>query len=1041
MSRPTSDLSQSSTSTTVDSCNRSYATTDIPVQLSKENQGLVDWDCPHCNSRVSTKEHIGAYRNITKQSQLVSHMNKYHNDGNTTAPVKANLARIGVAWCATARTWQSAEQWHETHQQRRDSDNTIDRYDSDTTPSAFFIATHGCSSHSSIKGTRRAGTAGGMWQQLNDQTLRPILQWSEQMEGLTDIEARQQAYITGLDIALRYGIKNITMFHDPSRFPSLLDTMNDPDHVAAHYLGSYFLDSRAKRIKHLTQLNDITNPESFPELPRIKANVELLAQSTMDDPENKLGIGLHMISPDWMTLLPPLSERLDLDDIHGTESDSLIDEMQEEINELDDDLDSLQHASESSEDTSDNTFSTNGVALPDCNSINIDQDELTSIHQACDEWAEAIANGGQTMRTIPPECVDDYVKHAKRFLQQYFDQSISWKDRSQAFCEYLALPKQVLQKHRGGRSQIHQSTRTRNVRQRMRELDHWLTEHTSIESSSIQTRSKAKAASDEDRSRAAAITRASRLIDGLHVGRAARALNHTSGLGDLTNDSVVQEMREKHPDHEISAEAIEAMNSATYSDINVDELTIKRTVNRMNNGASPGYDGQTAAIMKATLKDKECRALHTKLVNEIVNGRMIAPLASLIQRGQLIAISKTAQAIDDDGNVISATHRPIMIGTFLYRLAAKIANSIVQPVAAKHLSPLQLGIATPGAIEAAVHNLREHLRNNPDDAEIDLDVNNAFNAVSRSKMIIEVMTKPWLEPLRGFVRMAYSRATHILMPDKSGRFSIIYDMLSKQGVRQGDPLGSLLFAITIHPILKEFTSEHPSIKLVSYHDDTKLVGKPKDLVPALDAIIVKLATIELRVQPTKSKLIDFHFAQRNNSFTTFVADRGLKVEDKCGNVLGCPVGQNDEHEKQFMVNKLNTIKQSIDILHDPRLSIHHTALILRISTIHKLDHWLRNVDPSVMHDIAASFDQTIYDIFRRKLGLDQQIAENEHQNQNSNIAMRDLIGAPISLGGDGLTRTLTTVETCFIGGVASAAAVPTTISYYNLHRIRTTNRD
>jgi hypothetical protein len=81
-----------------------------------------------------------------------------------------------------------------------------------------------------------------------------------------------------------------------------------------------------------------------------------------------------------------------------------------------------------------------------------------------------------------------------------------------------------------------------------------------------------------------------------------------------------------------------------------------------------------------------------------------------------------------------------------------------------------------------------------------------------------------------------------------------------------------------------------------------------------------------------------------------------------------------------------------------------------------------------MHDIAASFDQTIYDIFRRKLGLDQQIAEHEHQNQNSNIAMRDLIGTPISLGGDGLTRTLTTVETCFIGGVACAAAIPTNIN-------------
>src|SRR6478735_7396457 len=76
-----------------------------------------------------------------------------------------------------------------------------------------------------------------------------------------------------------------------------------------------------------------------------------------------------------------------------------------------------------------------------------------------------------------------------------------------------------------------------------------------------------------------------------------------------------------------------------------------------------------------------------------------------------------------------------MISTLLYRMAARtVANAVVQDAAAE-LSPLQLGIATPGALEAAIHTLRETLRNDPELAALLLDIQNAFNEISRSEMI------------------------------------------------------------------------------------------------------------------------------------------------------------------------------------------------------------------------------------------------------------------------------------------------------------------
>ena len=851
---------------------------------------------------------------------------------------------------------------------------------------------------------------------LSDTT---VLQWRQQLNGATDIEARRHAYLTGLESALRHGIKHLTVYSDPARLPGLFDSTDDaiPFDSARNILAPHF-----QQLHHTTQMDNDQNHS----MTLGKRLAEELAQRAMNAPGYSIGLQYAALDDDSWQQLPPVSEWLTFEQIHGVETDAFDDEVNEtndSVRELDEQLESLQVDSESSAMSDDyglsstNTVNSDGLPPP------IDEDELASINATCNKWIEAIANGGTTMRAVPRECIDDYTNHAKRFLRTYFDSSLSHLQRCEAFCQFLALPKQVLQKHRGGRSASHQTTRTRNVRQRISEINSMLTEHEEIEPSIMRTRSKAKTTDERDKAVAATIIRAGRLIDSAHVGRAARALTHANGLGNLAEESVLQEMESKHPHHDITSQAINAMNTAEYADLNIDEATVVRTVSRMNNGAAPGYDGLTAAIVKATLRDPESRALHTKLINELVNGRMIAPLASMLQRGRLIAINKTLETIDDDGKVIKATHRPIMIGTFLYRLSAKIVNSLVQPIAATKLSPYQLGISTPGAIEATVHNIREHLRNEPSDAALKLDIENAFNSVSRSKMITEVMTQQWLKPIRAFVRMAYAQPTPIIIPDMSGKCLTENDMYSTQGVRQGDPLGSLLFAISIHPILMQCANEHPSLKLTAYHDDTTIIGDPRTLASAMESLSVSLGSLELNVQPAKSRLIDFNFDDRDESTKSWFNEQGIVVDRECGSVLGCPIGNNDTQENAFMQQKLQSTEQSINILSDPRLSLHHTALILRVSTVHKLDHWMRNVDPSIMQNISKRFDKMLFDIYRRKLNLDQQIDENDHSNPNSNSAMRDLIAAPISLGGDGLTRTETTVDTCFIGGVAAAAAV------------------
>ena len=59
---------------------------------------------------------------------------------------------------------------------------------------------------------------------------------------------------------------------------------------------------------------------------------------------------------------------------------------------------------------------------------------------------------------------------------------------------------------------------------------------------------------------------------------------------------------------------------------------------------------------------------------------------------------------------------------------------------------------------------------------------------------------------------------------RSANGSLYSGIFSAQGVRQGDPLSSLLFALTVQPVYEAVVRQHPTIKATAIHDDITLVG-------------------------------------------------------------------------------------------------------------------------------------------------------------------------------------------------------------------------
>ena len=155
--------------------------------------------------------------------------------------------------------------------------------------------------------------------------------------------------------------------------------------------------------------------------------------------------------------------------------------------------------------------------------------------------------------------------------------------------------------------------------------------------------------------------------------------------------------------------------------------------------------------------------------------------------------------------------------------------------AADLLAPLQVGVGIPGGAEIPCHALTPDFLH-PDVVTVQVDLQNAFNLCDRSAITQAVSEH--LPGLLPYVQMSYQRRSPLVTRRGDGTMEVLWSATS---VRQGDPLGPLLFALTYQPTLSAAQESAADALVTACHDYTYIQGSEEAVIAGAARIMSRHA--------------------------------------------------------------------------------------------------------------------------------------------------------------------------------------------------------
>ena len=311
------------------------------------------------------------------------------------------------------------------------------------------------------------------------------------------------------------------------------------------------------------------------------------------------------------------------------------------------------------------------------------------------------------------------------------------------------------------------------------------------------------------------------------------------------------------------------------------------------------------------------------------------------------------------------------------------------------LPPHQLGFGVSQGAECVVHAARIFVNNlAPHQSLVNVDFRNAFNCMRRDKVMAAV--EEFLPSLLPFIHSAYSSLSKLLWEDA--------EVISAEGVQQGDPIGPLLFCLTIHKMVLQLQSALN----IWYLDDGTLGGSQEELLCALETIQQEGAQLGLHLNVHKCELICHNPSSMQSILSSFP---DLKIVDpSCATLLGSPL-VNATALRSCLETKVHQLKLISDRLchldsHDVLILLRHALAIL------KLLHILRS-SPAFCSSVLESYDDIL-------ASMVSQITNNTIQTDDPAWLQASL---PVGNGGLGIRSAVHLAPSAFLASADAASTV------------------
>ena len=318
--------------------------------------------------------------------------------------------------------------------------------------------------------------------------------------------------------------------------------------------------------------------------------------------------------------------------------------------------------------------------------------------------------------------------------------------------------------------------------------------------------------------------------------------------------------------------------------------------------------------------------------------------------------------------------------------------------------PEQIGVGVPRGAETLIHRVRHWLRQAwMDQVLLQLDFRNAYNCANR-KAILEAIQQ-WCPWFLAYAVACYGNPVDLISGDS-------VNIISEEGVQQGDPCGPLFFAVLIAALTKKLSGT-TGVSSHWFLDDGYLIGSRCVIDAILPQLEQEARALGLELNRAKCTVL---CPTRENDIPDHMFPGIPRASmSGCLGILGSPVG--DEAAsitwgEQKVLQPLQLALKRLESLGDPRAA----SLILRqCLSACKLNYFTRTADGPVGLALASRTDPLLRATWDTILGT------------STSDATWQLSTLPIRLGGAGISCPGPTADAAFLsswfGAVIETAGV------------------